>query len=513
MKPAIPYTNLNIDYLANKFNPFFDFFAEDLETYCSLMAKSFSWGVLDLLLGDLLSNKELDHLKFVPYWHEEDDEEDNNLSFYLDLFQVFNVEESNHIFYPIKLYKYKYKSNAAVSLICVKNKTDFLTNLNLEKPELLYSNYPLLLGMLCNGIEFCGKNWPLYMLSIDKNQPVEEQAAANVIYALQQDIRDSEKTAINDFNLNLITNFLENNFLPHLSFFHSISDFSYEGNRNNGYIEFCSELNTITETILFSNTLTLKQTNPKFLRKILEMTEENNSLLVSKPHIQGLNLFRSDWNLIGLGHNNSNTIATAHFMGSSKWQLYTDTELINYDGKTFTIRIKNVPSDETDYDTFIQFYKTIIDWEEHYTKFLDIYNYLTKQKHGTMLVVSKKAKQEAERLCNANRGIKIEPIDISVLDKDKLLQLSRIDGAILIDPNCICYALGVILDGIVEPSFKGDPGRGARYNSAKLYIHNIKTSLEMNAINTYTKEYADDAMVVVISEDGYIDAFSSTEDT
>ena len=81
----------------------------------------------------------------------------------------------------------------------------------------------------------------------------------------------------------------------------------------------------------------------------------------------------------------------------------------------------------------------------------------------------------------------------------------------LIDPYCMCYALGVILDGIVEPSFEGDSGRGARYNSAKLYIHNIKTSIEMEALNVYTQEYADNAMAVVISEDGYIDVFSSIE--
>ena len=60
------------------------------------------------------------------------------------------------------------------------------------------------------------------------------------------------------------------------------------------------------------------------------------------------------------------------------------------------------------------------------------------------------------------------------------------DGAVLVAPDGICYAVGVILDGAA--SEKGDPGRGARYNSAVRY-----------------EESSDHTTVIaVVSEDGGI---------
>jgi hypothetical protein len=46
--------------------------------------------------------------------------------------------------------------------------------------------------------------------------------------------------------------------------------------------------------------------------------------------------------------------------------------------------------------------------------------------------------------------------------------LLGIDGALLVDPNGDCHAIGVILDGTA--SSHGNPGRGARYNSAVRYV-------------------------------------------
>jgi DNA integrity scanning protein DisA with diadenylate cyclase activity len=114
-----------------------------------------------------------------------------------------------------------------------------------------------------------------------------------------------------------------------------------------------------------------------------------------------------------------------------------------------------------------------------------------RQKHGTMIVIIQEALSEAERLRHQSTTIK--PIR---LDPHFLLPLSSIDGAILIEPNATCHAIGVILDGIA--SEKGDPARGARYNSAIRY-------------NDYLRARDQSCLIVVISEDGMVDLISSDE--
>ena len=104
-----------------------------------------------------------------------------------------------------------------------------------------------------------------------------------------------------------------------------------------------------------------------------------------------------------------------------------------------------------------------------------------QESHGTMLVITDDAEQEAQRLktqCTVLEPCKINP---------KLLrQLTPIDGAILLSPDGVCYAIGVIL---LNYSVRLDPGRGARYNSAIRYVETSKVP----------------SLAVVISEDGGVD--------
>lgn len=105
----------------------------------------------------------------------------------------------------------------------------------------------------------------------------------------------------------------------------------------------------------------------------------------------------------------------------------------------------------------------------------------TKQKHGTMVVITSSAEQEAKRL--AQQAILIKSIIIS---PDIVRMATTIDGAVLVDDKCICYAFGVILDGIA--SIKGTSTRGSRYNSAIKYVEGKERTL-----------------AVVVSVDGSID--------
>ena len=102
--------------------------------------------------------------------------------------------------------------------------------------------------------------------------------------------------------------------------------------------------------------------------------------------------------------------------------------------------------------------------------------------HGTMVVVSNDAAGEARRL--ASQAHLINPVELGA---DAVAAGSAIDGAILADPSGLTHALGVILDGTADNK-TGDPGRGARLNSALRYLR------------TTTHE----TLIVLVSEDGMI---------
>lgn len=127
-----------------------------------------------------------------------------------------------------------------------------------------------------------------------------------------------------------------------------------------------------------------------------------------------------------------------------------------------------------------------------------IINCAKKQKHGTMIVVLEKdeAIKEAERLCQIiDRGICVEPFDLSSCLHDVLIPITSIDGAVLIDNTGWCYGIGVILDGIAtEPA---NSARGSRFNSAYVYVNNKK----------YEKKKC---MCIVISEDKMVDLICTT---
>lgn len=104
------------------------------------------------------------------------------------------------------------------------------------------------------------------------------------------------------------------------------------------------------------------------------------------------------------------------------------------------------------------------------------------QGKGTMLVVTTAAEQEARRLAPQALAIDPQPIGSRMLRS-----LTKIDGAVLLTPDGTCHAVGVILDGIATGA--GDPGRGARYNSAV----------------RYTAASSAPCLIVIVSDDGLID--------
>lgn len=124
-----------------------------------------------------------------------------------------------------------------------------------------------------------------------------------------------------------------------------------------------------------------------------------------------------------------------------------------------------------------------------------------EQLHGTAIIFgnSEQIKDEARRLAFYNRCIKISPVNLNK-NINALLNITSIDGAILVDFNGKCYAIGAILDG--DMAMKGNIERGARYNSTVNYI---KRQNQKGHV----------FLAVIISEDKTIDIypFSGTVDT
>lgn len=75
------------------------------------------------------------------------------------------------------------------------------------------------------------------------------------------------------------------------------------------------------------------------------------------------------------------------------------------------------------------------------------------------------------RLCGYERGIGIKQINL-FNNLDLIDNITCIDGAIIMDQNCICCGIGMILYG--KAIIPRNPARGARYNSAVNYADNQK---------------------------------------
>ena len=113
--------------------------------------------------------------------------------------------------------------------------------------------------------------------------------------------------------------------------------------------------------------------------------------------------------------------------------------------------------------------------------------------HGAILVCFPDSDEEGlmntqiKRLTDNKYGYRIEP-KFRKLDEESIKLLTSLDGAIFLDREGNCYAVGVILDGVAQKT--GTTARGSRYNSTLRYLDNLQDG----------SVYA-----VVISEDGGVD--------
>lgn len=228
--------------------------------------------------------------------------------------------------------------------------------------------------------------------------------------------------------------------------------------------------------------MTLEVDNPfeirefRKTRKMLELTNEEVAVICDSYHVLGLGRLKSSY------QPSTESVFNVYFKGVHCWD-------VHHVGINLLQMRYGLPqfSAET-----IQKEKFFLDGRRLFsgisnTHLENLYNLAlaaAKQKKGAMLVISDKAKEEAIRF--GKRCISIKPIK---LDEKLLVNLTSIDGGVLVNPEGLAFAKGVILDGIVGE--KGDAGRGSRYNSAITYCEH-RTAMQAT-------------MIVVVSSDGMID--------
>jgi len=271
--------------------------------------------------------------------------------------------------------------------------------------------------------------------------------------------------------------------------FNQINDISsvyYESNTSKGKIVFTSENfiydnhPNIEKILMLKEKVLLK--NKRLVRKLLEICNNDVSLLSDGKYVYGI------CRLIGNYNDELEDIFIAEYLDVYSWQLlYSNKKLFKVDYEKVYL-----PQNKITYSEFKrrmgELFKNLS--SEKIGKLYSVIIEAVKQKHGTMIIISKNARSETERLKSQAFRVDEKEITPSIVK-----EITSIDGAVLIDTECKCYGIGVILDGMA--SNNGNTARGARYNSAIRYVETIKN-----------KENFSDCLAVVISEDGYVDLIS-----
>lgn len=117
---------------------------------------------------------------------------------------------------------------------------------------------------------------------------------------------------------------------------------------------------------------------------------------------------------------------------------------------------------------------------------------------GTTIVLTSKSKAEEEVERIGDLCTPIDPVKLTGVGKKVLSGLTSIDGAMLIDTDGYCHAIGMILDGVYSKG--GTSGRGSRYNSSNTYIRSKED-----------KNGKSEFLCITLSEDGHINYFGNKE--
>ena len=221
---------------------------------------------------------------------------------------------------------------------------------------------------------------------------------------------------------------------------------------------------------------TLQLVNPvrlyrhRAVRKLLEVAATGDSLLFDGEGIVGFG------RIIGNYNQAEADLFEIRFTRHYTWELLHGGHrmmLVSYGNPRLPLQPLNATKLASDLKRIFRGIST-----ENAKELVDLALQACKQRHGALLVIASDAEQEARRL--SNQATAIEPM---ALTPDIVKNVTAIDGAVLLNPQGVCFAIGAILDGLATP--EGDPARGARYNSSLRYLANKA-----------------ECLAIIVSEDG-----------
>jgi len=257
--------------------------------------------------------------------------------------------------------------------------------------------------------------------------------------------------------------------------FNLISSMMYEGLKGSGRLLLVnSENQSIDYLLRFEVPVPFRE--PRWARKILQMATDDIALIADTDKIYGLGRLNENYDY------SIQNVFTIDFIDHYSWELKCGSQVLlrSHYGEA------KLPKELISEQQFNINYSRLFpnSSQVNRVQLWEIFKEASKLSHGCMIVVAEDASEEVERLKQQGTAIKPTMLTIELLHR-----VSGIDGTIILDPNGVCFAVGVILDG---PAAIGcTPSRGSRYNSAVRYIA------------TATKR----RMAFVVSDDHSVDLF------
>ena len=265
------------------------------------------------------------------------------------------------------------------------------------------------------------------------------RAAANFMYALGIAIGDK---------LFFVSDLFEQ--------FNVMSSMLYEGTQGTGRLLLAMPAgDAVDMSLQFAEPVLFRE--PRWARKVLQLATGGTALIADCAEIFGLGDVTADHNPA-----ESQDVFEIEFQDHYYWRLSCGDQVLLVSKYGRPSLPQEVLSPARLLDTYQRLFPAAD--MEVFERFWKLCQAAVKQHHGSMLVVAKDAEREAARL--QNQGTRIKP---TALTPTLYRQVSGIDGAVLVDPQGVCYAIGVILDGPAHPACT--PSRGARYNSGIRYVH------------------------------------------
>ena len=257
----------------------------------------------------------------------------------------------------------------------------------------------------------------------------------------------------------------------------AISGLAYERGEPRARMVFASpEHPDIEKQLLLTRPVALYR--HREVRKLLEMAGVSLCLLSSAEAVYAIGSTRDSY------RSQREDLFAVEFRGRDHWcLLHADDVLMEVLARRPSIPQPTI-NEELFRDTYTRLFGS--HGAQHGAAAFGLVEAAQQSQHGALLVFTSDAPQEAHRL--RDESTPVAPVRVTPC---LLTHLTAVDGAVLLSPDCMCHAVGAILDGKACPG-KGDPARGSRYNSAIRYYEALRRS-------------GGRCSAVVVSEDGTTD--------